>query len=419
LGKQTVAQSHKRRGRGHMKHKHYVGLDVHANSISVAVAPAGGGEVRSLGVVANEIGALRKLLKKVGDIKSMKICYEAGPCGYALYWALVELGAECIVVAPSLIPQKSGDKVKTDRKDAEKLARLLRAGELTAVWVPDREHEALRNLVRAREACRKDLRRAQQRVEKLLLREGRGAPMTTKGKSAGKKRVKSFCMKYMVWLNALKFEHVGTQQTFEDYKTEVTHQTDRLARLDKQIMEAVAAAPERLRDVVMALQALRGIAQTTAAVVAVEVGDFSRFNKPTQLMAWAGLVPSEHSSGGPGKARRYGITKSGNGHLRRVLTESAWLYRHKPNASAVISKRRLSVPAEMVAIAEKAEQRLNARYRGLSDAKKPTNKVTTAVARELIGFIWAIARDVEEKIDSKTAAAKPAKVRKYQLKKAA
>lgn len=402
-----------------MKFKHYVGLDVHANSISVAVAPAGGGEVRSLGVVANDIGALRKLLKKVGDIGEMKICYEAGPCGYTLFWELERLGAECEVIAPSLIPQKSGDKVKTDRKDAEKLARLLRAGELTKVWVPGREHEALRNLVRAREACRKDLRRAQQRVEKLLLREGCGAPMTTKGKNAGKKRVKSFGAKYMAWLKTLRFEHAGTQQTFDDYTSEVDHQTTRLKRLDEQILQAIAAAPERLREVVLALQALRGVAQTTAAVLAVEVGDFSRFKKPTQLMAWAGLVPSEYSSGGPGKSRRYGITKSGNGHLRRVLTESAWLYRHKPNASAVISKRRQSVSAPVVQIAEKAEQRLNARYRGLSEAKKPTNKVTTAVARELIGFIWAIARHVEQGADSKAAATKPVKARKYQLKKAA
>lgn len=257
-----------------MKYSHYVGLDVHANSISVAVALGGSGEVRSLGVVANDIGALRKLLKKAGDIGRMKICYEAGPCGYALYWEVVELGAECMVVAPSLIPQKSGDKVKTDRKDAEKLARLLRAGELTAVWVPDQAHEAVRNLVRGREACRKDVRRAQQRLEKLLLREGRRAPMTTRGKNAGKKRVKSFGAKYMEWLKTLSFEHAGTQQTFEDYKTEVEHQAGRLNRLDKQISEAIASAPERLREVVMALQALRGVAQTSAAIIAVEIGNF-------------------------------------------------------------------------------------------------------------------------------------------------
>lgn len=393
----------------------YVGLDVHSQSISVAVAPARGGEVRSLGNVANDIGALRKVLKKVGDIGTMKVCYEAGPCGYALYWALIELGAECVVVAPSLIPQKSGDKVKTDRKDAEKLARLLRAGELTAVWVPDPAHEALRNLVRAREACRRDRRRAQQRVEKLLLREGLRPPMASKGKNAGKVAIKAFGTKYMAWLETVAFEHTGTQQTFADYKAEAVHQTTRMARLERQITEAIASAPERLREIVLALQTLRGVAQTTAAIVAIEVGDFSRFAKPTQLMSWAGLVPSEHSSGGPGKSRRYGITKSGNSHLRRVLTESAWLYRHKPSASATIGKRRQSAAPSAVVIAEKAEQRLHARYWRMDATDKPKNKVTTAIARELIGFIWAIARDVEQR-----QAAKPAtKARKYQMKRAA
>lgn len=383
------------------KYSSYVGLDVHANSISVAVAAAGGGEVRSLGNVAHDFAALRKCLKKVGDISKMKICYEAGPCGYGLYWELTKLGAECMVVAPSLIPQKSGDRVKTDRKDAEKLARLLRAGELTKVWVPDPEHEALRNLVRAREACRRDRRRAQQRVEKLLLREGLRAPVTTKGKKAGKKSVKAFGLKYMKWLETVAFAHVGTQQTFEDYKAEVVHHTTRLVRLEAQITAAIATAPERLREIVTALQALRGVAQTTAQLVAIEVGTFERFAKPTQLMSWAGLVPSEHSSGGPGKARRYGITKSGNSHLRRVLTESAWLYRHKPSASYVINKRRQGIGATAVAIAEKAEQRLHARYRRMDIAAKPKNKITTAVARELLGFIWAIAREAESKTSLK------------------
>lgn len=415
MGKQLVAQSHKRKGEAVKKYSSYVGLDVHANSISVAVAAAGEGDVRSLGNVAHDIGTLRKCLKKIGDIRTMKICYEAGPCGYALYWELTRLGAECIVVAPSLIPQKSGDKVKTDRKDAEKLARLLRAGELTKVWVPDPAHEALRNLVRAREACRRDRRRAQQRVEKLLLREGLRAPMTTKGKKAGKARVKAFGRQYMVWLKAVQFEHVGTQQTFDDYQAETVHHTTRLERLEKQIIEAIAAAPERLREVVLALQALRGVAQTNAAVLAIEVGDFSRFEKPTKLMAWAGLVPSEHSSGGPGKSRRYGITKSGNGHLRRALTESAWSYRHKPGASYTIGKRRLTASAPVVAIAEKAEQRLHARYMRMANADKPKNKIIIAIARELLGFVWATAREIEQRPEDKA----PAKPRKYQLKQAA
>ncbi len=269
--------------------------------------------------------------------------------------------------------------------------------------------------MRAREACRRDLRRAQQRVEKLLLREGLHAPLATKGKRAGKARIKAFGTKYLAWLQTISFEYVGTQQSFDDYKAEVVHHGARLGRLEKQITEAIAAAPARLREVVLALQALRGVAQTTAALVAVEVGDFSRFKKPTQLMSWAGLVPSEHSSGGPGKARRYGITKSGNGHLRRVLVESAWLYRHKPTASAVINKRRQSAGAAAVAIAEKAEQRLHARFKRMDDTSKPRSKIATAVARELIGFAWAIACEVEQR-----HAAKPAtKVRKYQLKTAA
>jgi transposase len=397
-----------------MKYSHFVGLDVHARSISVAVASARGGEVRSLGNVPHEIGALRKLLKKVGDIAAMKVCYEAGPCGYKLYWALTQLGAECMVVAPSLIPQKTGDRVKTDRKDAEKLARFLRAGELTAVWVPTPEHEALRNLVRAREACRRDLRRAQQRVEKLLLRSGIHTPLRTKGKKAGQARIKSFTPKYNTWLDTVKFEQPGTQQTFEDYKAEVVHQKTRLGRLEQQITAAIASAPESLRAVVLGLQALRGVAQTTAAVLAVEIGDFSRFAKPTQLMAWAGLVPSEHSSGGPGKSRRYGITKSGDSHVRRVLTEAAWLYRHRPSASAAVNKRRQLTSAEVVTIAEKAQHRLHDRYTRMRGANKPTNKIIAAVARELLGFAWAIARTAEQQ------SAKPnERVRRYQLKKVA
>ena len=363
----------------------------------------------------NEIGALRKLLKKSGEIGTMKICYEAGPCGYGLYWALVELGAECIVVAPSLIPQKAGDKVKTDRKDAEKLARLLRAGELTAVWVPDRAHEALRNLVRARDACRCDLRRAQQRVEKLLLREGAQPPMATKGKNAGKVPVKSFSVKYEAWLKNLTFEHASTQRTLEDYRSEVVHQTARMLRLENQIAEAVACAPEPLREIVSALQTLRGVAQTSAVLIAVEVGNFSRFSKPTQLMSWAGLVPREHSSGGPGKARRGGITKSGNRHVRRMLAEGAWHYRYHPGATSKVVKRRANVAASVVAIGEKADHRLHARFKRMSAADKPKCKIATAIARELIGFIWAIGRDIELRHAEKPAAT----TRRYALKRAA
>lgn len=397
-------------------YKHYVGLDVHANSVSVAVASAGNGEARSLGNIPNNVGALRKLLSKEGDITKMKVCYEAGPCGYALYWELVQIGVDCDVVAPSLIPTKASDKVKTDRKDALKLARYLRSGELTPVWVPAPEHEALRNLVRVREACRQDKRRAQQRLEKLLLRQGLSAPISTRASKTSKdKKVKAFGKKHLEWLKTIRFEHEGTQLAFDEYRAEAAHQTSRIERVDALITKAVAAAPDSLREVVLALQSLRGVAQTTAITIATEVGDFSRFAKPPQLMAWAGLVPSEHSSGGPGKSRRFGITKTGNSTVRRLLTECAWHYRYHVTPSSAVDKRRLNASASSIAIAKKAEHRLHDRYKRMDASNKPKNKIVSAIARELVGFVWAIARDIEMK-----HAAKPAqKKRIYKMKKAA
>jgi transposase len=395
-----------------MKYSHYVGLDVHANSISVAVVARDDEGVLSLGNCGADIGSVRKCLKKIGDLKKMCVCYEAGPSGYALYWELTALGVECIVVAPALIPQRVGDRVKTDRKDAQKLARLLRAGELTKVWVPDREHEAVRNLVRARAACVRDRRRAQQRIEKLLLREGLRAPLCSSGKAKGKKRVKGFGRAYMEWLNTISFEHFGTQRTFDDYKAEVVHQNTRMERLERELREAIVQAPESLRQMVMCLQALKGVAETTAIAVAVEVGDFSRFAKAPQLMAWAGLVPQEYSSGGPGKSKRFGITKTGNAHLRRVLAESAWMYRHKPKVARAIARRRERTSAAVIAIAEKAEQRLHERYLRMLRTEKPKNKVMTAIARELLGFIWAIGQQVGREV---ALAATPT-TRKYQLR---
>ena len=395
------------------KYSRYVGLDVHADSISVSVADSDGGAVRSLGNVANEIGALRKLLKPLGDLRKMQFCYEAGPCGYALYWELTRIGAECVVVAPSLIPQKAGDKVKTDRKDAEKLARLLRAGELTKVWVPDRAHEALRNLVRAREACRRDLRRAQQRVEKLLLREGLRPPMSMCGKRAARRRVTSFGKEFMRWLDQITFEEAGTQHAFVDYKAEVAHQVVRMERLMQQMQDAIAAAPQRLRSIVEALQSLRGIAPLSATIIAVEVGDFARFEKPTQLMSWAGLVPREYSSGGPGKSRRGSLTKSGNAHIRRLLVECAWAYRYQKHLSPTVARRRSGLDASIIAIAEKAEHRLSGRYRRMAISEKPKSKILAAVAREFLGFIWAVAKQTE----SAERQLKPAS-KKYLLKRA-
>src|SRR5258706_204500 len=288
----------------------FVGLDVHAETIAVAVAETGG-EVRSMGVIPNRLESIRKLVHKLGPVQHLRACYEAGPTGYVLYWQLTQLGVACEVIAPSLVPTKAGDRVKTDRRDAEKLARCYRAGELTAVWVPDAAHEALRDLVRA---------------------------------------------------------------------------------LD----EAVRQAPPEIRVVIEALQALRGVAQTTAATIVCELGSLSRFQSPRQLMGYSGLVASEHSSGN--RVRRGGITKTGNGHLRRVLVEAAWAYQHRPNVIGFLLRRQktLAISDEAKRIAWKAQQRLHKRYKAMAARGKNKNQIVTAIGRELVGFIGAIAVETEK-----------------------
>ena len=365
----------------------YLGIDVHADSLAVAVAePGRRAEVRSLGTVPNTPAAVRRLVGKLGGAAGLRACYEAGPCGYALYWELTKLGVECEVVAPTLIPVKSGDRVKTDRRDAEKLARCYRSGDLTAVWVPDEAHEALRDLVRAREAAKKDQLRARQRLSKLLLRHGRRPPET-----------KCWGTKYMEWVQALRFEERALQLTLADYLGEVEHAATRIERLEKAIAEAIESAPPAFRDVVAALQTLRGVAFLTAAIATVEVGVFARFESARQLMAYAGIVPSEHSSGGPGNARRGGITKTGNAHLRRVLVEAAWAYRHRPGLGHRLRQRQKDQPAAVAEIAWKAQHRLHSRYVRLAARGKAGQVAVTAVARELLGFMWAIAAPIERK----------------------
>lgn len=305
----------------------YVGLDVHAETIAVAVADGvPGGEVRSLGVVPNEPAAIRKLMRKLGPPSRIRACYEAGPCGFALYW---QLGVDGDVVAPTLVPVKTGDRVKTDRRDARKLARCYRHGDLTAVWVPDAAHEALRDLVRARQAAKKDQRRARSRLTKLLLRHGRHKPT---GMTA-------WSSTHRAWLDQQQLDQPALQLVLADYRNEVEHQRDRLRRIEGNIDEAVEQAPEEIRAVVQALQALRGLAKTTAVGLVAEIGKFSRFERAAQLMGYAGMVPSEHSSGGPGRQSRGAITKTGNGHIRRLVTESAWAYRYPPRTSSVLRKR--------------------------------------------------------------------------------
>jgi len=360
----------------------YVGMDVHAATIAVAVVE-GRGVPRSLGVIDNRPEAVRRLIGRLGDPSTLRVCYEAGPTGYVLYWQLTQLGVHCEVVAPSLVPVKAGDRVKTDRRDAEKLARAYRSGDLTAVFVPSAEHEALRDLVRAREAAKKDQLRARHRLSKYLLRNGQYAP----------KGCRAWTLTYWRWMRSVRFEHASQELTLLDYIGEVEHQSARVERLDKAIDEAVVDAPEHMKAVIEALQSLRGIGKLTAVTLAVEVGTFRRFERATQLMAYTGMVPSESSSGA--KRRQGAITKAGNNHLRRVLVEAGWHNRHRPHLSARQRAVNEHLDPAVVDIAWQAQLRLNARYRKLSARGKPPGKVVTAVARELVGFIWSIGTRAE------------------------
>ena len=372
----------------------FVGLDVHAETIAVSVAESGrDGEVRSLGIIPNRLESLRKLVQKLGGPKGLRVCYEAGPTGYALYWQLSKLGVECEVIAPSLIPTKAGDRVKTDRRDAVKLARCFRAGELTSVWVPSQEHEALRDLVRAREAAKKDELRARHRLAKFLLRAGRRPP--TKMTAWGAEHIR--------WLRTVKFDHIAQQATMVDYLAEIDHAAARIERLEKAIDDAILQAPPTMRAVIDALQALRGLAKLTATTIAVEIGCFTRFESAKRLMAYVGTTPSEYSTGG---SRRQGaITKTGNAHVRRVLYEVAWAYRHRPGLGVALKRRQRDVPLDIIEVAWKAQHRLHRRYTALTAKGKPHCKVVTAIGRELLGFVWAIATRVERSQEVQRAAA--------------
>jgi transposase len=358
----------------------YIGLDVHKADIVVAVA-AGGvrGEVRDYGRMVNTPAALDRLVGKLGgDGVTLRFCYEAGPCGYGIQRHLTAAGQECVVVAPSLIPKRPGERVKTDRRDAASLAKLHRAGELTAVWVPDAGHEAIRDLVRARLDAVHALRRARQQLSGFLLRQGcrYGRPAWTK--------------LHRRWLAGLKFEQAAHHVVLEDYIQAVEAGEARRDRLTAQIEASLA--DWALAPVVAALQTMRGMALVNAATLIAELGDLWRFGNPRQLMAYLGLVPSEHSSGA--SVKRGGITKAGNGMARRVLIEAAWSYRFPARLSRELLLRQERQPKPIREIAWKAQLRLSARYRKLARTGKPANVVTTAIARELAGFVWAVARQV-------------------------
>jgi len=366
-----------------MESVRFVGLDVHAATIAVAVAEPGG-EVRSLGTIANRPEAVRKLVKKLGPAEQLRVCYEAGPCGYVLYWQCTELGVPCVVVAPTLTPVKAGDRVKTDRRDAEKLARSHRAGELTAVWVPDPAVEALRDLVRTRVAAKRDQLRARQRLAKLLLRHGRRPPT----------RTKAWGTAHLAWIKTVRFEHPDREAAYLDLLHEVEHAQARIPRLERAIEAAIAAAPAPVRDVIAGLQALRGVAQLTAVTLVTEIGQFTRFPHPSALMSYGGIVPREHSSGT--RVWRGGITKTGNGYVRAILVEASWAYRHRPRIGYALHKRQEALPERVKEIAWTAQTRLYQRYRHLLGRGVMRQKVVTALARELLGFAWAIGVTVEQ-----------------------
>lgn len=287
------------------------------------------------------------------------------------------------MIAPALVPRKAGDRVKTDRRDAEKLARSYRSGDLTAVWVPDAGHEALRDLVRAREAAKKDQLRARHRLQKLLIRRGIRPP----------EGMKAWTERHYKWVKSLTLEPIALEATRLDYVTEVDHVRERIVRLERAIDEAIETAPERMRAVVEGLQALRGVAKITAATIVAELGSPSRFESPRLLMGYSGAVPREHSSAG--NISRGPITKTGNSHLRRVIVEASWAYQHKPSLYRVLQRRQANVSEEVKAISMKAQHRLHGRYRKLTGRGKSHQHAMMAVARELLGFIWAIATHIE------------------------
>ena len=362
----------------------FVGLDVHKDTIAVATCgPERSDEPVFVGPIGTRECDVDKMVRRLQSHASRIVfAYEAGPCGYVLYRHLTARGLECLVVAPSLIPRKPGDRVKTDRRDAVQLARLLRSGDLTPVHVPTTEDEAIRDLSRAREDAVIDLKSARLRLKAFLLRLG----IRYVGRANWNDAHRRFLARIVCPTPA-------QQVVFQEYLRAVDEHAERLKRIEEQLAEFV---PQwRLNPVVEALQALRGVQRITAVTAVAELGDLTRFDSPRQLAAFLGLTPSEYSSGE--SRRQGGITKGGNAHARRALVEGAWAYRYPAKVSELIQKRLEGLPKPVQDISWKAQVRLCKRYRRLIARGKNPNVAVTAIARELAAFMWAIAREVRVK----------------------
>lgn len=362
------------------KRSRFIGLDVHAATISVAVVDEAG-PVEELGAIQNEPAAIRRLIDRIGapDVHLVS-AYEAGPTGYVLHRQLTGLAVESIVAAPSLIPRAPGQRIKTDRRDAAKLARLLRSGDLTPIWIPDTGHEALRDLLRTRDDAKGDLHRAKLRLLAFLLRKGLTSPPG----------VAKWSRRFEAWLNGLSFEHEPDRIVFEDLLSVVRLGQERQQRLEIALAQCAEASPQW--ELIRALQAMRGIRILSAITIAVEAGDLRRFPTARSFMAYTGLIPREHSSG-PDR-HRGPITRTGNRMIRYVLGQAAHNARFVPGTSDRLRVRQRMVSPAVVAFDRAAQRRLHSRYRHLL-ARIGRPKTVTAVARELAGFVWAVGQLVE------------------------
>lgn len=354
----------------------FVGLDVHKDTIVMSVADSGNAEAAVIGTFPNDVNRIMKQLRKLSaDLSLLRVCYEAGPTGFGLCRRLKEAGIDCKVIAPSLVPQQSGLRIKTDRRDSRKLAHFLRSGDLTEVWIPDEKTEALRDLERSRDDAKNAERTARHQLSKFLLRNDR---VYRDGRE--------WTARHLDWVRKQKFDDRCRQCVHDDYVKAVDDAKERVRRLMKEIERFVEG--HALEPLVRAMMSFRGIQLLSATVIAAEIGDLRRFKTARQFMAFLGLVPSEQSSGK--STKRGPLTKTGNGHVRRILVEAAQHYRHRPVLSAALRKRQVGVAKEVIDISWEAQQRLCRRLTHFTENNKPRNKAIVALARELAGFIWSL-----------------------------